>query len=366
MHAMATVSPYVQGTMILRTLGIGGYGRVVLARDPRPDGPERSADLAMTCAMGTTRKKILWEAAVLRQVAHAHAIRLFDVRASTPGGEEDPCDLPTLVFPAADVDLATFLDRRPDGVLPTMLARRMMGQLAAALAHVHSQGIIHRDVKPGNCLIFLAGEVHGEFLGPNLVLADFGMARRVSGHPRRCLDARQTVHPMTAMVCTAWYRPPELWAVTMDEHDLDQDIEEAAPYGTSLDVWSFGAVVYEVLAGETLARRARNGAKMAQAVAGVIGPCPAQGLREELAGAGGLHWSTVVWWCLDAHHAARDLPAPSRPLPRRNSLTTPRGPRRQPWRRPSQASRWQPLPKPLPRPPPPQPRQAAFLRPRRV
>ena len=90
MHAMATVSPYVQGTMILRTLGTGTYGRVVLARDPRPDGPERRVDLAMKFAEGTTRKEILWEAALLRKVAHAHAIRLVDVRASTPGREEDP------------------------------------------------------------------------------------------------------------------------------------------------------------------------------------------------------------------------------------------------------------------------------------
>eukprot|EP00974_Lingulodinium_polyedra_P002643 248433-Lingulodinium_polyedra.AAC.1 len=78
------------------------------------------------------------------------------------------------------------------------------------------------------------------------------MARRVSGDRRWCLDAQQKVKPMTAMVCTAWYRPPELWAVTMDDHDLDQDIQEAVPYGSSLDVWSFGAVVYEVLSGETL------------------------------------------------------------------------------------------------------------------
>ena len=42
---------------------------------------------------------------------------------------------------------------------------------------------------------------------------------------------------MTAMVCTAWYRPPELWAVTMDDHDVDQDCdEETTPYGSSLDV----------------------------------------------------------------------------------------------------------------------------------
>ncbi len=307
MDAMATVSPYVEGTMILRTLGVGSFGRVVLARDPRGGGPERSVDVALKVAKsgGTTRKNILWEAACLRKVAHAHVIRLLDVRASTPGGEEDPSDLPTLVFPPADVDLATFLDRRPRGVLPTALARRMMGQLAAALAHVHSHGIIHRDVRPGNCLIFLAGEVHGEFLGPDLVLADFGMARRVSGDPRWSLDAQQRVKPMTAMVCTAWYRPPELWAVSMDDHDVDQDCEEATPYGSSLDVWSFGAVVYEALSGETLARRARNGAAMAQAVADVIGACPAQG-PGVLEYTRGQHWRS---W------AAAVKPAPSRPLP---------------------------------------------------
>ncbi len=304
---MARVSPHVEGTRILRTLGAGTFGRVVLARDPRGDGPERSVDLALKVATsgGTTRKKILWEAACLRKVAHAHVIRLLDVRASTPGGEEDPSDLPTLVFPPADVDLATFLDRRPRGVLPTALARRMMGQLAAALAHVHSHGIIHRDVKPGNCLIFLAAEVHGEFLGPALVLADFGMARRVYGDPRWCLDAQQRAKPMTALVCTSWYRPPELWAVTMDDHDVDQDFEDTTPYGSSLDVWSFGAVVYEALSGETLARRARNGAAMVQAVADIIGACPTQG-PGALEYTRGKHWRS---W------AAVAKLAPSRPLP---------------------------------------------------
>ena len=316
MDAMArvTVSPYVEGALILRTLGSGSFGRVVLARYPRGGGPERSVDLALKVASrsgGTRRKQILWEAACLRKVAHAHVIKLLDVCASTPGGEEDPRDLPTLVFPPADVDLETFLNRRPRGVLPTALARRMMGQLASALAHVHSHGILHRDVKPGNCLIFLAAEVHEEFLGPALVLADFGMARRVSREPRRCLDALQRVQPMNAKVCTAWYRPPELWACTMDDHviDADQnfDDEETTPYGYSLDVWSFGAVVYEALSGETLARRAQNGAAMVQALADVIGACPTQG-------PGAMEYTRDQHWRSWAA-AARPAEPPSRPLP---------------------------------------------------
>ena len=304
---MAGVSPYVEGTRILRTLGAGSYGRVVLARYP-----DTRVDVALKIADrrgGTSRKRILWEAACLRDAAHAHVIRLLDVRASTPGGEQDPRDLPILAFPPADVDLATFLDRRPRGVLPTALARRLMGQLASALAHVHSRGIIHRDVKPGNCLIFFAAEVHEEFLGPALALADFGMARRVSGDPRRGLDALRTDQPMTAKVCTAWYRPPELWAGTMDDHVIDADASsddvETTPYGPSLDVWSFGAVVYEALSGETLARRARNGAEMVQALEDVIGACPTQG-------PGALEYAQAVRW---RSWAAATTRAPRRPLP---------------------------------------------------
>ena len=188
MDGMVRVSPHVSRTKVERTLGSGTFSRVVLARDPRGYGSVRSADIALKIARSDgfiTRQQILWEAACLREVAHANVIRLLDVRASTPGGEEDPCDLPILVFPPAEMNLATFLDKMPRGLLPSALACKMMGQLAAALAHVHSHGLIHRDVKPSNCLVFFAAEVHGEFLGPALVLADFGMARRVSRDPRR-------------------------------------------------------------------------------------------------------------------------------------------------------------------------------------
>ena len=90
MDAMAGVSPYVDGTRILRTLGAGSFGRVVLARYP-----DTRVDVALKIADrrgGTSRKRILWEAACLREVAHAHVVRLLDVCASTPGGEKDPRD----------------------------------------------------------------------------------------------------------------------------------------------------------------------------------------------------------------------------------------------------------------------------------
>ena len=114
---------------------------------------------------------------------------------------------------------------------------------------------------------------------------------------------------MTARVGTAWYRPPELWAPTMDDHLLDadhDDNERTPPYGSSLDVWSFGAVVYEALSGQTLAARAANGKAMAQALAEVIGPCPSRG-------PGALAYTRNAQWTSWA--ATTKKPAASRPLP---------------------------------------------------
>ena len=61
MDAMARVSPHVAGVRILRTLGAGSFGRVVLARDPRGAGLERSFQIALNVARpgGPTREEIL-------------------------------------------------------------------------------------------------------------------------------------------------------------------------------------------------------------------------------------------------------------------------------------------------------------------
>ena len=91
METMAVVSPYVE-TRRFRTLGAGSFGSVVLAREPRGDAHERSVDVALKVsrAGGTTRKKILREAAFLRKVARAKVVRLIDVRASTPANPRVP------------------------------------------------------------------------------------------------------------------------------------------------------------------------------------------------------------------------------------------------------------------------------------
>ena len=90
-------------------------------------------------------------------------------------------------------------------------------QLARALAHIHGMGICHRDIKPQNLLIDPDKHV--------LKLCDFGSAKMlVPGEPN------------VAYICSRYYRAPEL-------------IIGATEYTTSIDVWSVGCVMAELLHG---------------------------------------------------------------------------------------------------------------------
>jgi glycogen synthase kinase 3 beta len=102
-------------------------------------------------------------------------------------------------------------------VTPIEHTRIYMYQLARALAHIHSLGICHRDVKPQNLLI------NPETL--TLKLCDFGSSKVLVGG-----------EPNIAYICSRYYRSPELIFGSND-------------YTTIIDVWSFGCVLAELLLG---------------------------------------------------------------------------------------------------------------------
>jgi serine/threonine-protein kinase len=108
---------------------------------------------------------------------------------------------------------------RTEGPLPAAAAARIAGELADALAFAHRNGVVHRDVKPGNVLITASGQVK---------LTDFGIAANQ-------FDANQGLTQTGSVMGTATYFSPE----QAQGHPVD---------GRS-DVYSLGVVLYEMLSG---------------------------------------------------------------------------------------------------------------------
>jgi glycogen synthase kinase 3 beta len=104
--------------------------------------------------------------------------------------------------------------------MPVLSIKLYMYQLFRSLAYIHSLGICHRDIKPQNLL-----------LNPNLgilKLCDFGSAKiLVAGEPN------------VSYICSRYYRAPEL-------------IFGSTTYGVTIDVWSSGCVMAELILGQPL------------------------------------------------------------------------------------------------------------------
>jgi serine/threonine protein kinase len=123
------------------------------------------------------------------------------------------------------------LQRHADGVpQPMAAAAALVEELARAAAHVHKRGIVHRDLKPANVLLGAADEEDHPYGLPKLT--DFGLALHFSRDPGG------TPAPGTAgaVVGTPSYMAPEQAAGN-------------PAVGPAADLWSLGAILYELLTG---------------------------------------------------------------------------------------------------------------------
>jgi Tol biopolymer transport system component len=231
--------------------GAGGMGEVYRSRDVRLDRTVAVKVLpAQVAADPEFRRRFEREARAVAALSHPHICALYDVgEAPNP---DDPAGVPVqfLVMEYLDGEsLDDVLQRKP---LPLDQALRVSIQIADALDKAHRQGIVHRDLKPGNIMMTAAGAK----------LLDFGLATvrpAVSG-----MNTTMSVGaPLTergTILGTPRYMSPE----QIEGKDVDQ----------RTDLFSFGAIVYEMLTG----RKAFDGSSAASVMAAILERDPPQPL----------------------------------------------------------------------------------------
>jgi len=147
------------------------------------------------------------EVRVLSQMTHPNIIRYL--HASRDEGE-----LKIYMEYAEGGTLAQAVTARGARLFESAQVQRWTRQLAAALQHVHAQGVLHRDVKAANVLLTRNGVIK---------LGDFGSSRALSTH----------THFAQTMVGTPYYLAPE--------------VLRGEPYSFAADVWGAGVVLFELL-----------------------------------------------------------------------------------------------------------------------
>jgi serine/threonine-protein kinase len=195
-----------------RELGAGGMATVYLAHDLRHDREVAIKVLLPELAVAIGADRFLAEIRTTARLQHPHILPLLD------SGDADGLLYYVMPFVSGE-SLRHRLQRERQ--LPVDDAVRIATQVADALGHAHTHGIIHRDIKPENILL----------QDGHALVADFGIALAVqsAGGPRLTQTGLSLGTPQ--------YMSPEQ---AMGEKGID----------ARTDQYALGAVTYEMLAGE--------------------------------------------------------------------------------------------------------------------
>jgi len=224
---------------IVGPLGAGGMGEVYRARDTRLDRTVAIKILPAQFSSDPVRKqRFEREAKTISSLNHPHICVLHDI------GHQDGTDY--LVMECVEGE--TLAKRLEKGPLPLDQALQYGSQMAAALDKAHRSGVVHRDLKPGNIMLTKSG----------VKLLDFGLAKPVSeafASGQTLSISPKTSRPLTAegaIVGTMQYMSPE----QLEGKETD----------ARSDLFSFGAVLYEMLTGN----HAFDGKSQASVIAAIL------------------------------------------------------------------------------------------------
>jgi serine/threonine protein kinase/Tol biopolymer transport system component len=207
---------------IVDLLGVGGMGEVYRARDPRLNRLVALKVLRGEREAGPERRsRFIQEAQLASALQHPNIVTVFDI-GSSEGGD----------YLAMELVRGRTLDTViPANGLTLPHALRYATQIADALAAAHSAGIVHRDLKPGNIMVTDQDQIK---------VLDFGLATLTAAAPINATDetgerAAAVETGAGTILGTVAYMSPE----QAEGHEVD----------ARSDIFSFGAIFYEMLSG---------------------------------------------------------------------------------------------------------------------
>ena len=191
----------------------GSYGVVFRARESGTGDIVAVKRLKMDKERDGFPITSLREITTLMAARHPHVVNIREVVMG------DALTDVYIVMDFVEHDLKSLLEDMRQPFLQSEV-KTLLLQLCSAVAHMHLNWIVHRDLKTSNLLMTNRGEMK---------IADFGLARYYS----------KPVENMTELVVTLWYRAPELLFGTRK-------------YSTEIDMWSIGCIMAELLLKEPL------------------------------------------------------------------------------------------------------------------
>ena len=226
---------------IVAPVGAGGMGEVYRARDTRLQRDVALKVLAPEMAADPDRlRRFELEARAVAALNHPNILAIYDVGAveeveeahSTTGGASHlDGGTPGAPFLVTELLEGSTLRERLDGRgLPARAAVDLAVQIAQALAAAHGKGVIHRDLKPENIFVTKDGRVK---------VLDFGLAKMdpplPAGDDTLSIRRPAVTNPGTVMGTAAYMSPEQARGLPADNRS---------------DIFSFGVVLYEMLAGK--------------------------------------------------------------------------------------------------------------------
>jgi len=196
---------------ILALCGRGGTGTVYRARDDRSDR-EVAIKVFPVLISPEQRRRYLKEAQAASALNHPYVVSVYEV------GRADDQDYIVMEY----VDGRTLAETIPAGGLPAGKALGLARMIAEGLAVAHAAGIVHRDLKPANLMVKPDRTIK---------ILDFGLAKFMETGESPSLQT--STGQIVGTVC---YLSPEQ--------------AQGQPVDARSDVFSFGAVLYEMLTGE--------------------------------------------------------------------------------------------------------------------